>query len=118
MGVTLMNLDRPFDFTGKVAVVIGGSGVLCGALAQALGQQGAAVVVVGHSQMDRAQGVADQIVRAGGQAIALATDVLDRQSLEDLAKRTLETFGQVDICSIKIDWFGKDTWFGEACEVG
>jgi NAD(P)-dependent dehydrogenase (short-subunit alcohol dehydrogenase family) len=51
--------ERWFDFSGKVAVVIGGSGVLCGALARALGQQGAAVVVVGHSNLDKAQAVAD-----------------------------------------------------------
>jgi len=92
-----MNLDRPFDFNGKVAVVVGGSGVLCGALAQALGQQGAAVVVVGHAHMDKADAVADQIRARGGQAIAVQADVLDRQSLEVLAQRTVETFGQVDI---------------------
>ena len=38
--------------------MIGGSGVLCGALARALGRQGAAVVVVGHSHLDVAQAVA------------------------------------------------------------
>jgi len=92
-----MNLDRPFDFNGKVAVVVGGSGVLCGALAQAFGQQGAAVVVVGHAHMDKADAVADQIRARGGQAIAVQADVLDRQSLEVLAQRTVETFGQVDI---------------------
>ncbi len=92
-----MNLDRPFDFNGKVAVVVGGSGVLCGALAQALGQQGAAVVVVGHAHMDKADAVADQIRARGGQAIAVQADVLDRQSLEVLAQRTIEAFGQVDI---------------------
>ena len=36
----LMNLDRAFDFTGKTAVILGGSGVLCGTLAQGLGRQG------------------------------------------------------------------------------
>jgi NAD(P)-dependent dehydrogenase (short-subunit alcohol dehydrogenase family) len=92
-----MNLDRPFDFTQKVAVVIGGSGVLCSALAQALGQQGAAVVVVGHRHMAKAQGVTGQIVAKGGQAIALQADVLDKKSLEALAQRTIDAFGHVDI---------------------
>ena len=78
-----MNLDRPFDFTGKAAVVIGGSGVLCGALARTLGQQGAAVVVVGHSHMDKAQQIADQIVSSGGQAVARQADVLDKRSMLD-----------------------------------
>jgi len=92
-----MNLDRAFDFTGKVAVVVGGSGVLCSTLAQALGQQGATVVVVGHTHMARAQGVADQITTHGGQAIATQADVLDRKSLNSLAHKTIETFGHIDI---------------------
>jgi NAD(P)-dependent dehydrogenase (short-subunit alcohol dehydrogenase family) len=92
-----MNLDRAFDFTQKVAVVVGGSGVLCSTLAQALGQQGAAIVVVGHTHMAKAQEVADQIITHGGQAIALQADVLDKKSLNSLAHKTIETFGHVDI---------------------
>jgi NAD(P)-dependent dehydrogenase (short-subunit alcohol dehydrogenase family) len=92
-----MNLDRPFDFTGKAAVIVGGSGVLCGALARALGQQGAAVVVVGHTHMAKAQEVADQIMAQGGQAVAWQADVLDKKSLETLAHKTIETLGRVDI---------------------
>jgi NAD(P)-dependent dehydrogenase (short-subunit alcohol dehydrogenase family) len=92
-----MDLERAFDFTGKVAVVIGGSGVLCGALAEALGQQGAAVVVVGHTHMERARQIVKEIVTRGGQAIARQADVLDKRSLEILAQQTLNTFGHVDI---------------------
>jgi len=92
-----MDLNRAFDFTGKVAVVTGGSGVLCSTLALALGRQGAAVVVVGHTHMDKAQGVADQIAAHGGQALALQADVLSKKSLEALAQRTIEAFGRVDI---------------------
>jgi NAD(P)-dependent dehydrogenase (short-subunit alcohol dehydrogenase family) len=92
-----MNIDKPFDFAGKVAVVVGGSGVLCGALARAVGRQGAAVVVVGHSHMDQAHQVADQIASQGGQAIALGADVLDKDSLNGLAERTVEAFGRIDI---------------------
>jgi len=92
-----MNLDRAFDFTGKVAVVVGGSGVLCSTLAQSLGQQGATVVVVGHTHMARAHEVADQIVAQGGQAVAVQADVLDRSSLEGLAHKTIETYERVDI---------------------
>jgi NAD(P)-dependent dehydrogenase (short-subunit alcohol dehydrogenase family) len=92
-----MNLDRAFDFTQKVAVVVGGSGVLCSTLAQALGQQGAAIVVVGHTHMAKAQEVADQIITHGGQAIATQADVLDKKSLNNLVHKTIETFGHVDI---------------------
>jgi NAD(P)-dependent dehydrogenase (short-subunit alcohol dehydrogenase family) len=93
----MIDLDRPFDFTGKTAVVIGGSGVLCGALARALGRQGAAVVVVGHSRIEQAQQVAETITSQGGRAMAVTADVLDRRSLENLAGRTVEAFGGVDV---------------------
>lgn len=92
-----MDLDRAFDFKGRSAVVLGGSGVLCGALAKALGRQGAAVAVVGHTRMDRAQQVASEIGAQGGRAIALEADVLSRASLEDAAHQTLAAFGHVDI---------------------
>jgi NAD(P)-dependent dehydrogenase (short-subunit alcohol dehydrogenase family) len=85
------------DLSGKVAVVIGGSGVLCGALSRALGEQGARVVVVGHAHPERAVEVTQAIEAAGGEAIAAQADVLDRRSLERLAKETMEAFGRVDI---------------------
>jgi NAD(P)-dependent dehydrogenase (short-subunit alcohol dehydrogenase family) len=92
-----MNLENPFDFNGKVAVITGASGVLCSALALALGQQGASVVAVGHANMDRAEGVARQIVVGGGQAVAVQADVLSRDSLERLTRQALEAFGRIDI---------------------
>ena len=92
-----MDLDRTFDFEGKTAVITGGSGVLCSALALALGRQGAAVVVVAHANVDKAEGVARQIVDRGGQAIALQADVLSRASLGKLAQQTLDAFGRIDI---------------------
>ncbi len=92
-----MRAEALFDCTGQVAVVIGGSGVLCGGLARALGRSGAAVVVVGHTHMDRAHHVAEQIVAEGGQAAALQADVLDKHSLELLAQETISRYGRVDI---------------------
>jgi NAD(P)-dependent dehydrogenase (short-subunit alcohol dehydrogenase family) len=92
-----MNLKSPFDFSGKVAVVSGGSGVLCGALARALGQQGAAVAVLAHSNLARAEQTAEKITSGGGKAIALQADVLDRSSLELAAEQTAEQLGPVNI---------------------
>jgi NAD(P)-dependent dehydrogenase (short-subunit alcohol dehydrogenase family) len=93
----LMNLSNPFDFHDQVAVVIGGSGVLCSTLARALGQQGAKVVVVGHSHLAKAQEVAAGIVADGGQALALQADVLNRKSLTDLAQQVMELHGRIDM---------------------
>ena len=92
-----MNLSNPFDFREQVAVVIGGSGVLCSALARALGQQGATVVVVGHSHLARAEQVAAEIVAGGGRALALQADVLDKGSLSALGEEVMARLGRIDI---------------------
>lgn len=93
----MIDTSRAYDFSGKVAVVIGGSGVLCSTLAQALGRQGAEVVVVGHSHLDKAERVAEQISLQGGRACAMQADVLDKASLDLIARQTLDCFGRVDI---------------------
>jgi len=92
-----MTLTGALDFSGKVAVVTGGSGVLCSTLARALGAQGATVVVVGKTHLERAQAVADDIVAGGGQAMAAQADVLRKESLLDLSERVLGEYGRVDI---------------------
>lgn len=92
-----MDLKTAFDFTGKTAVVLGGSGVLCGQVGEALGAQGARVVVVGHSHPDRAQAVVEKIRQRGGSAIAVRANVLDRDSLLELSDAVLDVFGSIDI---------------------
>jgi NAD(P)-dependent dehydrogenase (short-subunit alcohol dehydrogenase family) len=93
----MVDLGRAFDFAGRVAVITGGSGVLCSALAEALGRQGAAVAVVGHSHLERAEAVAQRIQSAGGAAMAAQADVLDPSSLAGLARQVVDRFGRVDI---------------------
>ena len=65
-----MNL---FDLTGEVAVVIGGTGVLGGALAEGLAAAGAAVAIVGRNA-ERGEARAEAIRRAGGKALFAAAD--------------------------------------------
>jgi NAD(P)-dependent dehydrogenase (short-subunit alcohol dehydrogenase family) len=69
------------DLSGQVAVVTGGGGVLCSSMAKALAECGAKVAVA-DLKLDAAQKVADAINAAGGKAIAVACNVLDRDSLE------------------------------------
>ncbi len=71
-----------FRIDGSVAVVIGGTGGLGGAMASALASSGAAVAIVGRSQQRGAERV-EQIVAAGGRATFQAADALDKKSLED-----------------------------------
>jgi len=96
LGLYTMNLDRPFDLTGKVAVITGGGGVLCSVLARALAQCGASVAVV-DINLPAAEKVADEIHIQGDQAIAIEADVLDKKSLSAAAQRVTETFGHIDI---------------------
>ena len=85
-----------FGLEGKVVAVTGGGGVLCGALSRALGRLGARVAVLDLFP-DAADKVVGEIVEAGGEAMAVECDVLDRASIERAAGRIVEEFGQVDI---------------------
>jgi NAD(P)-dependent dehydrogenase (short-subunit alcohol dehydrogenase family) len=85
-----------FGLSGKVAVVTGGGGVLCGAISRALGHIGVKVAVLDLIP-EAAQRVVDDVLAAGGEAIAVKCDVLDKASVEAARKTVLERFGQVDI---------------------
>ena len=89
-------LESLFKLSGKVAVVTGGGGVLCGAMSRALGRVGVKVAVLDLIP-EAAQKVADDILAAGGEAIAVRCDVLDKASLEAARDAVLARFGWVDI---------------------
>ena len=93
-----MSTFLPFhiDLTGKVAVVTGGSGVLCSGFAKALGACGASVAVIGRN-LDKAQKVADEIIAEGGKAMGISADVLDKSALESARQQILDAFGTCDI---------------------
>jgi NAD(P)-dependent dehydrogenase (short-subunit alcohol dehydrogenase family) len=91
-----MNLDKSFDFTGMVAVITGGGGVLCSTLSRALAECGASVAML-DINLPAAEKVADEIRAQGGQAMAIQADVLDKASLLVAAQRVTEAFGHVDI---------------------
>ena len=72
-----MNL---FDLSGEVAVVIGATGVLGGALAEGLAAAGARVAVLGRNA-ERGEARVKKIRDAGGSAAFFAADAVDRTSL-------------------------------------
>jgi len=84
------------DLSGKVAVVTGGTGVLCSAMARALGECGAAVAVLGRRR-EVADELAAEIRRDGGKAIGVSADVLDRAKLEAASAIIEKELGPVDI---------------------
>lgn len=85
-----------FQLNDKVAVVTGAGGVICSTLAKDLAGQGARIALLDLA-VGNAQKVADEIITAGGEAIALKANVLDLESLNAAAKTVKERFGRVDI---------------------
>lgn len=81
---------------GKVAVVTGGGGILCGVMAKALAACGAKVAVLDRRE-DAAKAVAEAIAAAGGTAIGVAADVLDPASLKQAEEQVCRELGSCDI---------------------
>jgi len=90
------------NLNGKVAVVTGGGGVLCGTFAQELAKYGVKVAVL-DLRLDAAKSVVDKIRSKGGEAIEVACDVLDVKSIVKAEKTVLKEFG---ICDILINGAG------------
>ncbi len=84
-----------FGLEGQVVVVVGGTGVLCGAMAEGIAQAGASVVVAGRDAAKGAERV-EAIERLGGRAEFLPVDVMARGSIETLLAEALAKFGRVD----------------------
>ena len=76
-------LNQLFSLNGKTAVVIGGTGELCGAMAEGLASAGAEVVLVGRSK-EKAEARLKSIEAAGGKAWFLPCEVDKRDQLEKL----------------------------------
>jgi NAD(P)-dependent dehydrogenase (short-subunit alcohol dehydrogenase family) len=89
-------LQQMFGLSGQVAVVIGGTGVLGGALARGLAHAGAFVIVAGRGA-DRGEARVKEIREFGGEAAFVGVDVTSRDSIEALLAATLGQRGRVDM---------------------
>lgn len=85
-----------FDLSGDTAVVIGGTGVLGGAMADALAAYGAKVAVLGRSE-ERGTAKVKQIEAAGGTAMFHAVDALDPTSMVTARDAINDAFGPVSV---------------------
>ncbi|MFZ4453043.1 SDR family oxidoreductase [Salibacterium aidingense] len=81
---------------GKVAVVTGGGGVLCGEMARELGRQGVKVAVLSRKK-EKAETVAEEIIQEGGEAIAVACDVLQLESIQEADREIRKHYDGYDI---------------------
>ena len=89
-------LESLFGLSGKVAVVIGGTGELCGAMAEGLAGAGAEVVLVGRNAEKAAVRLA-RIAAAGGRAWFHPAEASSKAELEGLRDAVLKKSGRIDI---------------------
>lgn len=93
-----MTIPRLFDMTGKVAIVTGSSRGIGLAIAAALAEHGAKVVI-----SSRKQDACDEVARAinaqhgEGRAIAVAANISSKDDLQHLVDETRRAFGRIDV---------------------
>jgi len=91
-----MTVPFKVNLKGKTAVITGGGGILCGCMARSLGECGASVAIT-DLRLEAAEAVAKEIVKAGGRAMGIACNVLEKKSLEEANRLIEKEFGTVDI---------------------
>lgn len=89
-------LEEQFSLAGEVAVVTGGTGELCSAMAQGMAQAGAKVAIVGRDAAKAEKRLA-AIRKAGGEAVFLSADVTKKAELEKVAAEAVKRFGKITI---------------------
>ena len=87
---------RTQPLSGRVAIVTGSSSGIGRAIAAELAARGMSVVVTSRSH-ERAQATAAAIEEQGGTALAVATELTDREAPTALVARALDAFGRLDV---------------------
>lgn len=85
-----------FTIKEKRIAITGGAGVLCGHMAAALAARGASVAILDY-HLEKAQKVTGDINDAGGTAIPVECDVLEKQAIEAACATCIDEFGGIDI---------------------
>jgi len=89
-------IDSIFSLEGKTAAVIGGTGELCGTMAEGLSKAGAEVVIVGRNE-DKAKSRIANIEDSSGRAYFLEADVTQKDSIESLLTEIINRSEKCDL---------------------
>jgi NAD(P)-dependent dehydrogenase (short-subunit alcohol dehydrogenase family) len=89
-------LENLFGLRGKCAVVIGGTGELCGAMAEGLAGAGAYVYLVGRNK-EKAESRLAEIRKIDGEGEFIPCDVSKKEELEKLRDKVLEKHASIDV---------------------
>ena len=92
----MMNLPLNVDFTGKVVVVTGAGGVLCGDMARAYAQAGAKVAALDLNE-EAVKKLAAELTAEGFTCIGYKANVLEIAALEEVHQQVLRDLGPCDI---------------------
>ncbi len=103
---------RPLS--GRVVIVTGASSGIGAATARELGRQGATVVLAARREADL-EAQAQAITQAGGQALAIPTDLADEAQIARLVERTLDAYGRIDVL-VNNAGIGSVGWYAKTSE--
>lgn len=96
MGLNMMELPLNIDFTGKVVVVTGAGGVLCGTMAKAFAQAGAKVAALDLNE-DAVKALAEECRAEGFLCEGYKANVLEPEALAQVHEQVLADLGPCDI---------------------
>jgi NAD(P)-dependent dehydrogenase (short-subunit alcohol dehydrogenase family) len=89
-------IEDLFDVTGKCVVITGGAGVLCSTMARALAARGAKLCLVDYDAL-RANQVCKEIEDAGGFALPVQANVLEKKAIEEAFTCAVQSLGRIDV---------------------
>ena len=92
----MINLPLNVDYTGKVVVVTGAGGLICGAMARAFAQSGAKVAALDLNE-EAVKALAEELTKEGFICKGYKANVLDPEGLEAVHKAVLADFGPCDV---------------------
>lgn len=95
-----MDIPQPhklLDFSQQVVLVTGAGGGIGAGIARRFAQAGAALVVHYRANVAGARAVVDEIISAGGRAVAIGADVTQRADVERLVQQAVTALGRLDV---------------------